>query len=147
MIQKPIIIDGRAVTIQWDQGTARRYQFRMAKYGLKLNAKHLTDPHRAHAAFLEILWLLLPDGEFQRHASAEDLAVAVDMKAQAENIVSAVTSALVEMTGDDEKKTAGVSTHSPASNSGSARRNGTASTPRKPAKSSTPGRQKKGAPK
>ena len=135
MIGKTIIIDGRPVELAWNQGTSRRFQFRAAKHAVRLDLKALTDPLRAHAAFIELLWLMLPDGEFQKHASAEDLAVVIDAKKQVGDIVAVVSAAIAEMMASDQKKTNGASTPSPASNSASRLKSGTPCT-RKSAKQS-----------
>jgi hypothetical protein len=128
MTPHTVSISGREVAIAWNQGTARRFGFRVAKHAVRLDTRALFDPLRASAAYVEMLWLLLPPEEHDRHRSAEDLATAIDLETQAPAITASVLACLAEMLVGDEKKTSSASTPSPGSNSGSPQANGTRST-------------------
>lgn len=140
-------IDGNPVVIAWNEGTRRRMQFRAAKHGVKLDTKALFDPNRAAAAYVEILWLMLPPETFVIYGTPEDLAAGINHRTESPAIVSAVLAALTEMVADEQKKTSSESTPSPASNLASPRKNGTATTRNNAKPLSTHGKPRKSAKK
>jgi hypothetical protein len=140
-----IEIDGRTVSVEWNQGAARRFGFRAAKHGIKLDVRGLFDPARADSAYVEALWLMLPPDEHARHATPEDLAAAIDHKTQADAIVQVVLHAIGEMTADAEKKTTSKNTPSPGSSLASRRKTGTGCTPKARKRTSKHGKKGKTA--
>lgn len=142
-----VTINGRPVVVAWNQGAQRRLVFRASKHEIKVDARSLFTPAKAAAAYVELLWLLLPPDEHARYASPEDLAAVIDHENDSPAIVAAVLDVVGQMFADVEKKTSSANTHSPASNSGSAQTNGTASTRKQPAKSRSLGKSGKSAKK
>lgn len=99
-----LTIGGREIEIGWTQESARRWDFRKSKHGIKIDGKAFTNPARATSAYVECLWLLLPPAEFCKYMAPEELAVVIDHESEAEAIVSGVLSCLTEMVADVEKK-------------------------------------------
>lgn len=111
-----LTIGGQEIEIGWTQEAARRFAFRASKHKIKLDGEAFTDPSRAASAYVECLWLLLPAGEFGKHATPEDLAVAIDHDTESESVVAAVLACVGDMVADAEKKTSLTSGHLQESN-------------------------------
>lgn len=107
------IIGGQAIEIEWNQAAARRLSFRASKHNVRVSFADFTDPSKAHSAYIETLWLLLPADEFSKYATPEDLSAAIDHDTESESIVAAVIDCVMQMSTDAEKKSNSVNTHSP----------------------------------
>jgi predicted nucleotidyltransferase len=107
------IIGGKEVEIEWNQATARRLSFRASKHGINVSFADFTNPQKAHAAYVETMWLLLPPDEFSKHATPEDLSATIDHDTESESIVAAVLDCVLQMKPDAEKKSGSGSTPSP----------------------------------
>lgn len=107
------IIGGKEVEIEWNQAAARRLSFRASKHGINVSFADFTNPQKAHSAYVETLWLLLPTDEFSKHATPEELSAAIDHDTESESIVATVLDCVMQMKPDAEKKSDSRSTPSP----------------------------------
>lgn len=113
---KTVTIGGGEIPIEWNQGVARRFAFRLSKHKIKFEKGAFGDPQRAHSAYLEFLFLVLPPAVYERYSSAEDFATSEEWtEAQAVQIGEAVAACMQEMDADAEKKRSLQSTPLPES--------------------------------
>lgn len=109
------IIAGRKVSLEWTQETAKRFAYRMGVIGGEPTGKELNNPKKVTTALFQVLWGLLPPGEFQRYTDPEALFVAVDHEAEGAAIYDAIKGVYEERFLDAEKKS--TSMNSPLSES------------------------------
>ncbi len=100
-----ITIAGRKTSIAWDQGTMRRYLFRLGVIGGEPTAKQLTNPKTVTTAIFKILWCLLPPDIHREFESPEDLFAAVDHETEGPAIYAAVKAIFEDRAGITQKKT------------------------------------------
>lgn len=96
-------IGGREILIDWNQETAKRFNFRLSNIGGHPTKRELTTPATASAAVCKILWALLPSSEIGRYATPEDLFVALD-DADNESNAAAIVAVYADMTPTAQKK-------------------------------------------
>ena len=99
------IIGGRKVSLEWTQEAANRFRFRLSSIGGHPSQRELTSPTSADAAVCKLLWAMLPPQEVARHATPEDLFVAIDQATESEAIALAIRGVYADMEPTPEKKT------------------------------------------
>lgn len=140
-----VTIEGREVEISWTVASRNRMDYR-ARHGVRFPSfSDFVRPEKSFAAYMDALWLLLPEDEFTRHKTPEDLASKIDHDKDVERIVTAVLAVVSSMLVTAEKKTTSARRPSPGSKSGSPPKTGTGSTRSKPTPTSKRGKKNSAA--
>ena len=98
-------IAGRKVSLEWTQEAAKRFRFRLSSSGGHPSQRELTSAKSADAAVCKLLWAMLPPQEVARHATPEDLFVAIDQDTESEALAQAIHGVYADMDTTPEKKT------------------------------------------
>jgi len=122
-------IAGREVEFMWNQGAARRMDYRASKHGITWRPRDFFDNEKIVAAVMDAAWLLLPTDVFALYPSPEDMFAAMDHETEAQTLSEAVVECANQWIADAEKKSNSRNTHSPESSLESPPLNGTPCTP------------------
>lgn len=102
-------IGGRNIVLAWTNETQRRYKIRIAQAGGHPTKSEMTSAGTAEAAFMRMLWALLPREEAAKYVgpmAIEDMAAEIN-EDDLESVFKAVARVFDEAVASDEKKSDG----------------------------------------
>lgn len=99
-----IKIGGRKVVLDWNNGIAKRFAYRLQSIGGSPTGRELTGAKTRDAATCKVLWSLLPASVLPDYPNPEELFVSIDQESEAEAIAAALVAIMGEMSATTAQK-------------------------------------------